>query len=457
MNRQNRTIFIKILLSIEGAYKFMSSAAQPKARLVEKGPGWRSGWSDFPKHLNQKTIAAGIISTIFGCTGPALVVIDSATKAGYNQAQIVSWLFGIYFFGGLLGVLLASYYKMPISGAYSIPGAAMMATALVGVPFEEAVGAFFMAGVIVLVLGLSGLIGKIMRWLPLPIVMAMITGAMIRFGTGVVTAIISFDSKTGALNLKPFIVGGSALLAFFLMPKLTKKIAPVVAALVVGLVAALATGTANFATNSISFIPPSIFVPQIRIGTFLSVAIPLAALVMGAENAQAVGVLYAQGYKPPINAMTVFSGVGGMVASLFGALNANIAGPMTAICSSSEAGENKDGRYVASIVNGITFGTFGIVASIALSFVKALPSGLISVLAGLAMINVLTGALNGAFGSMKFKVGAFFGLVVAMSGITILKIGAPFWALLIGTIISLVAEPQDFKQEDKAKAETKAS
>jgi len=112
---------------------------------------------------------------------------------------------------------------------------------------------------------------------------------------------------------------------------------------------------------------------------------------------------------------------------------------------------------VASIVNGITFGTFGIVASIALSFVKALPSGLISVLAGLAMINVLTGALNGAFGSMKFKVGAFFGLVVAMSGITILKIGAPFWALLIGTIISLVAEPQDFKQEDKAKAETKAS
>ena len=41
-----------------------------------------------------------------------------------------------------------------------------------------------MAGVIVLILGASGLIGKIMRWLPLPIVMAMITGAMIRFGIG---------------------------------------------------------------------------------------------------------------------------------------------------------------------------------------------------------------------------------------------------------------------------------
>ena len=36
---------------------------------------------------------------------------------------------------------------------------------------------------------------------------------------------------------------------------------------------------------------------------------------------------------------------------LVGAHNANIAGPMTAICSSSEAGP-KEGRYVASVVNG---------------------------------------------------------------------------------------------------------
>lgn len=443
----------------------MSTIVEQKAktakpyRMIEPGPGFRSGWADFPKHLNQKTITAGVISTVFGCTGPALVVIDSATKAGYNQAQIVSWLFGIYFFGGLLGVLLASFYKMPISGAYSIPGAAMMATALVGIPFEEACGAFFMAGVIVLVLGASGLIGKIMRWLPLPIVMAMITGAMIRFGSGIITSIVSFDAKTGALNTKPFIVGGLTLVVFLLLPKFTKKVSPVLGALIVGLVAAVATGTATFASGSIQYIAPSFFVPQIRLGTFLSVSIPLAALVMGAENAQAIGVLYSQGYKPPINAMTFFSGIGGMVAGLFGALNANIAGPMTAICSSSESGDNKEGRYAASIVNGITFGAFGLIASIALGFVKALPSGLVSVLAGVAMINVLLGSLHGAFSSSKFKVGAFFALVIAMSNITILKIGAPFWALLLGTVISFIAEPHDFAQAEKEKvaADAKAA
>lgn len=427
----------------------MSNGNQPKAVLFEKGPGYRSGLKDLPQHLNQKTITAGIISTIFGCTGPALVVIDSATKAGYSQNQIVTWLFGIYFFGGMLSIILALYYKIPISGAYSIPGAAMMATSLVGVPFEEASGAFIMSGVLVLLLGLSGLIGKVMRWIPLPIVMAMIAGAMIRFGTGIVTSVLNRDAKTGALNMNALIVGGLALLAFLLIPKLTKKVAPVLVALAVGLVAAVATNTANFAANDISFILPSIIVPQFRLGTFLAVSVPLAALVIGAENAQAIGVLYAQGYKPPINAMTIWSGIGGMVAGLFGAANANIAGPMTAICSSEEAGDKKEGRYAASVVNGITFGAFGVIASIALSFVRALPSGLISVLAGVAMINVLYGAFQGAFSTNKYKLGAFFALVIAMSGITMLKIGSAFWALVIGVVISLIAEPHDFKKEEK--------
>ena len=46
-------------------------------------------------------------------------------------------------------------------------------------------------------------------------------------------------------------------------------------------------------------------------------------------------------YKAPVNAMTVISGFGGIFSGLVGAHNANIAGPMTAICSSSEAGEDK--------------------------------------------------------------------------------------------------------------------
>ncbi|WP_406676593.1 benzoate/H(+) symporter BenE family transporter [Moorella sp. ACPs] len=405
-----------------------------KSGLVEHGPGYASGFGDLPRNLNVNTITAGIIATVFGCTGPALIVMNAAATGKLTQAQTISWLFSIYFFGGLLGILLAGYYKQPISGAWSIPGAVMLASAIPLFPFNQVVGAYFIAGVLVLLLGISGLIGKVMRWLPGPIVMAMIAGAMIRFGTGIVTSV-----------QKAPLIAGIGLLVYLLMSRLTKKVSPVLGALVAGVIAALFFGGFKFSAVNVQWIAPQVFWPEFSLGSFLSIGIPLAALVVGAENAQAIGVLMAEGYKPPINMMTIVSGIGGIVTSFFGGHNANIAGPMTAICASSEAGEDKNGRYAASIVNGVTFGAFGLVASVAVPFVKALPADLVSLLAGLAMIGVLVSSFEMAFASKKFKVGAFFALVIAMSGITVLKISAPFWALVGGVVVSLLVEPKDFE------------
>lgn len=406
-----------------------------KAPIWEKGPGFSEGLRDLGAKLNVNTITAGIVATVFGCTGPALIIMNAAQKAKLSDVQTISWLFSVYFFGGLISIIMGLYYKMPINGAYSIPGAVMLASALPLFSFNEAVGAYLIAGVLVLLLGVSGLIGKAMRWIPLPIVMAMIAGAMFRFGLGIVTS-----------TQKAPIIAGAALIAYFAGQRLTKKISPILWSLIIGVIVAFFVGGFKFADVKITWIPPQFFVPSFSVGALFAIAIPLAVLVIGAENAQAYGVLTAQGYKAPINAMTVISGIGGIVASFFGGHNANIAGPMTAICSSEEAGPDKSGRYAATIVNGITFGSFGLFASVAVPFVKALPSDLVSLLAGLAMIGVLLSAFEQAFSSRKFRYGAFFALVVAMSGITLLKISAPFWSLVIGVIVSLIMEPQDFER-----------
>ena len=147
--------------------------------------------------------------------------------------------------------------------------------------------------------------------------------------------------------------------------------------------------------------------------------------------------------------MTVTSGIGGIISGLFGAHNANIAGPMTAICCSSDAGE-KEGRYVASVVNGITFALFGVVGVYAITFVGGFPAGLANCLAGLAMMNVLITCLKSGFSSGKFKYGAFSAFCVGLSGITILNIGCAFWALVIGVIVSLICESQDFTSAAKS-------
>ncbi len=410
-------------------------------KLFERGPGFKSGLHDLPGHLNGSTIAAGLISSVFGCTGPALVVISASSAAGFTTADTVTWIFGIYVFGGLLGMLLALYYKIPISGAYSIPGATLMGAALAGYTFNQAAGAFIIAGVIVLIIGITGLIGKILKFLPLEIVMAMVAGCMLKFGINIIT-----------YTQKDIVICGSAILAFFIIPRIFKKFPAVLAALAVGVVVALLTG--GFSGNnmgSVSYIAPRLIKPAFSGSLILSCSIPLAALVIGAENAQAMGVLKAQGYDVPANGMTVASGIGGIVSGLFGAHNANIAGPMTAICSSDEAGP-KEGRYAASVVNGITFAVFGLVASYAIGFVNLIPIGLTYVLAGLAMINVLIQSFRDAFKSGKYKVGAFFALIVGVSGISLLHIGSAFWALVFGVVVSLICDYKDFSGKPAAVA-----
>jgi len=389
------------------------TAASNKRRIIEEGPGFKSGLKDLKKYLNSKAITTGFVAAVFGCTGPALVTIKASASAGYTTEQTVSWIFGIYVFGGLISLLMALYYKQPIVGAFSIPGASMLATSLVGFTFNEAAGAFIMAGVIVLLLGLSGLIGKVMKFLPLPIVMGMIGGVMLRFGTGIVTATVALP-----------IVCGAAIVGFFITPKLGKKISPILGAMLFAVIAIMLTGGLDTSGLDFKYIPPQIVSPKFNVATILSVSVPLAALVVGAENAQAIGVLFGQGYKPPVNAMTVISGIGGMLSGLVGAHNANIAGPMTAICSSDEAGEDKAGRYVASVANGIFFMSFGLVASFAISVIKIIPAPLVSVLAGLAMISVLIGSFKDGFGTSKYKTGAFAALIVGVSGVTFFSIGA---------------------------------
>ncbi|WP_245920724.1 benzoate/H(+) symporter BenE family transporter [Melghirimyces profundicolus] len=400
------------------------------------------GLKEIPRHLTIKTVSAGTLAAVFGCTGPALIIIGGAQNGSLTNVQTASWLFSVYFFGAVLGIFLSVKYRQPIAGAWSIPGAVLVAAALKNYPFSEAVGAFFVAGIIVFILGISGLIGKVMEWIPVPIVMGMIAGAMIKFGVGIVTSLESAP-----------IIAGSALAAYLLSSRMTAKIPPILSALLASSLIAALVGQFQTKELSIGGVVPQLAGPSFSLDAIISISIPLALLVIGAENAQATGVLMAQGYRPPVNEMTVISGVGGMVASLFGGHNANIAGPMTAICASDEAGDKKESRYAAVFVNGILFGLFGLSAGIAVSFVAAMPEALIGTVAGLAMIGVLVNTFQAAFQDRRFQVGTFFALVIAMSGVNFLKISSPFWALVGGVIVSYILEKNDFNASKSGRGE----
>lgn len=403
---------------------------------IEAGPGFKSGLGDLARSLNAHTISAGLLAAIFGMTGPCMVVINSAMGAGYSTEFTISWLMAIYLGGGLLGFVLALKYKVPVAGAYSIPAAVMLSTTLVNYTPAQAVGAYVLAGVLLLVLGASGIIGRIMAWLPLPIVMAMIAGAMIRFGVGIVLSVEKMP-----------IACGVALAAFLLSSRFLKKVPPIVPALVAGVGLAAVMGDFKFAASEITMSGLQFVMPEFTVSGFLAIGLPVALLVIGADSAQASGAMKAANYEVPINGIVTLSGLATLIMSFFGAHSVSVAGPMSAINASDAAGPNKEGRYAASVVTAICFCAFGVLAPLVMGFMQQVPASLVAIVAGLAMIGVLIQAFNMGFSTGKYKIGAFFSLVIAMSNITLFKISAPFWALVGGVIISYIIEPQDFKEK----------
>jgi len=403
-----------------------------KRKMIERGPGYRAGMASMGKSINARTISNALISVAFAYTGPAILAFQAGQDAGFTSAQMISWISSIYIFGGVLSFILATYYKMPIVGAWSIPGVMMVGNAVTGFSFNEASGAFLIAGIIVLLLGVTGLVGYVMDWIPLPIVMSMIAGAFMKYGVGLVN-----NTKTD------LIVGLCCIGGYLVMPFISKKVPPVMGSLILGIGAAVIGGKFHFAPTDyqagLMFV-----VPKFNTGTILSVSVPLAALVIGAENAQAIGVLKGHGYPVPINAMTIASGIGGIVTAFFGGHNANIAGPMTAIIADESSG-NKDLRYGGAILNGFAMVAFGLFAAYALGIVSGLPSALVSLLAGLSMINLLINALKDGFGTGEYRTGAFTAFVIAMSGLTIFGIGSSFWGLLGGVLVAMIVDQKDFK------------
>lgn len=225
--------------------------------------------------------------------------------------------------------------------------------------------------------------------------------------------------------------------------KVLSRIPPVLGTFVFGIVMAGILGQLNYSEINIGVANPIFFKPTFTMQAIMSISIPLAMLVIGAENMQAYGVLKAEEYDAPINAMTIASGIGGLIAPWMGGHNANIAGPMTGICADKVAGD-KDGRYVAGVANGASFALFGLFAPLSLSMIDLLPGALVSLLVGLVLMGIINSALQTAFGDDKFLIGSFTALVIAISGVSMLKIGAAFWALVIGTLVSFMFEREDF-------------
>mgnify|MGYP005843390883 CR=1 FL=1 len=391
---------------------------------------------NLPGFLTLPAFGHGATAWLFAVTGPFLIFVNAAKQGNLSAAELNSWIFALYFFGGVLTLILALYYRQPIPAAGTIAGGVLVGVALKHLSFSEAIGAYLLTGTFLTLLGFTGLVKKGMELLPMPIMMGMVAGVLLPFGVGIMVSL----EKTP-------VVSGAAFLAFIavsLVKPIARRFPPVLGAIAVGLAATAVAGEASWQSLSLRLAEPIVFVPTFTLPAALELVIPLAVTVVAIQNAQGIGILVNEGYRPPINAITIASGVGSLFMGIFGSQSACIAGPMTGIIASPSTGRH-EGRYAAAVVTGVLWILFGLFAPVATGISEILPSALINLLAGLALLGVLASCFGAAF-TGKFRMGALFTFIITISGITLLNIGAPFWGLVGGTLISALLEPADFRE-----------
>jgi len=377
----------------------------------------------------------GFVGLVFAATGPVAVILAVGERGGLSQAQLASWIFGVFFLNGILTVLASWTYRQPLSFFWTIPGTVLVGPALAHLAWPEVVGAFLGTGLLILALGLTGWVRRAMAAIPMPIVMAMVAGVFLSFGQGLVRA-----SAADALIALPMV-------AVFLLLSwhrvLGRWVPPVLGALLVGVAAVLISGRFGAAGVGPWLAAPVITAPQWSWQAMVELVVPLAITVLIVQNGQGVAVLRAAGHDAPVNTSAVACGAWTVLSSTAGAAPTCLTGPTNALLVASGRRER---QYVAGVACGLLAMVFGLFAPLFTRVLLGMPASFIAVLGGLAMLRVLQNSFVAAFRG-RFSFGALVTFLVTVSDLQLLNIGAAFWGLVAGLATSWLLERADFRAE----------
>src|ERR1700744_1271995 len=131
----------------------------------------------------------GFIGWLFAVTAPVAIILTIGSNGGLSEAEIASWIFGVFFINGLITILFCWRYRQPLAFFWTIPGTVLVGQSLTHLAFAEVVGAYYATGLLMLVLGLTGWGKRAVALVPLPIGMGMVAGVFLRFGLDLVHAV----------------------------------------------------------------------------------------------------------------------------------------------------------------------------------------------------------------------------------------------------------------------------
>lgn len=406
-------------------------STQTRAPIIERPEQGPVGPRQILRDLSPEYAVNGLIGLVFSASGPIAVTLAVGAAGGLTDAELASWVFGIFLSAGLATLVMSILYRRPFGFAWSIPGTVLLGPSLQHLSFAEVVGAFFTTGVLVVVLGMTGVVRRAMAAIPMPIVMAMVAAIFLSFGTDIVDA-----STTAPAIALPMV---AVFILLSAVPALGRRMPPVLGTLIVGVLAVVVTGQFRLDHGGPVLSQPVFTVPEFTLGAQLELVVPLAITVLVVQNGQGIAVLRQAGHEAPVNSFAVASGAFSVLNAAVGAVSACVTGPTNALLTASG---QRQRQYTAAIVYALLSLVCAVLAPAFTRFMLATPEAFILALGGIAMIKALQGAFVTAFAT-RFTFGALVTFVVTISGLDLFNIHAAFWGILFGYLVSRLLEPAD--------------
>jgi benzoate membrane transport protein len=383
---------------------------------------------DLARDTNAAAVSAGLATFILCVFSALMLQLAVLSEIGFDSRLASSSVVITWLTSALGSIFVSLRYRQPIPVGWTLPGLIYLGAVAPRFTPAELAAANLAAGLVILVFAFLGAGERLMRWMPLPIVMGMFAASTLGYMTRLVQVTVDEGIVAGA-TVAGFLIG-----KILGRPRLPAMLLAVISG---GIAVAL---SGSFASNTIEWQAPALVVPALDFSpsALLAVSMPLALLTLGLGNAQGLGFIAAQGYRVPVRGVSVLIGMSSVANALFGGHPAAVARVSSAMLGGDDAGP-KSGRYTGSIIAGVLFLTVALAAPLVIAVVTMLPSAYVLALAGLGILAAFQGALEKAFsGPLRF--GAVIAFAVAATPFTIAGIPAAFWAILAGCAASYACE-----------------
>lgn len=367
-------------------------------------------------------IAAGLTAVVVGYSSAVVLVIEAAKASGATPAMIVSWLLVLGLGMGITCIAFSWLYRVPVVTAWSTPGAAFLIGAVGGFSLPEIIGAFVTAAALALIAARSKALTRQIERIPPAISSAMLAGILLPICLGVFT-----DAAA-----HPVMVGG--FIALYLLGSLFFPRYLMLVLLVVAM--AVGIGSTGNGPDFNWHWPGLVWVtPEFSVSATISLAIPLFIITLLSQNLPGIAILKSFDYHPDVRQILSGISVVNLITAPFGGFALNLAAITAAICMGESAGDDRNQRYKAAIMSGVGYFIFGVVATLVVYLFSQMPSVVVHLLAGLALLATLQASLLRSMESRDHRKAALLTLLCSASGITVAQLGAPVWGLLSGLCV----------------------